>query len=666
MANKKLLFVALFIFSLFALLIAQFYKIQILEGDKWTKKAKGQHYFTINEPFFRGRFFSNASLGRRHRDTPQSFVVDVKKFHLHIDPHSIPEKERDKISDYLMAHLHMTLDEKMECRAQFDYKGRNRKIAMWQDKETKNAIMEWWIPFARNASIPRNALFFLNDYQRSYPFGKLLGQVLHTVQKRKDEKSGQSIPTGGLEAQFDSYLRGKPGKRRLMRSPRNSFETGEVISLPENGADVYLTINHNLQEIAESEIAKGVKKLKAKAGWAAIMDPRTGEILALAQYPFFNPSDYQRYFNDKELIQHTRVKAITDANEPGSIIKPITLAIGLVANEILKKKGEKELFDPEEMMPTSNCYFKGRKKPLKDLSFHQFLNMDMALQKSSNIYMARVYERLIERFGSQFCKSCLTNIFGFGKKTGIELPSETAGVLPTPGKKHKNGTLEWSLATPYSLAIGHNIQASSLQILRAYAVFANGGKLVRPTLIKKIARTNSLGREELLFDASVEREKNPFPQVISPSIVARVVKAMKYVTKKGGCATLADIKGYTEAGKTGTAEKVIDGVYSKTVNCSSFVGIVLVNDLSKAFLLIVTVDEPEHKFLAGFGRQQLGGKSAAPIFQEIARKALEYWGMAPDDPYGYSAGDPRHDPKKADFAIETEILNEKYNEWNRK
>lgn len=664
MINKKrLLFVALFIFSLFSLLIAQFYKIQILEGEKWTKKAKGQHYFTINEPFFRGRFFSNASLNRSHRDKPQSFILDVKKFHLHIDPNSIPESQRDKISDYLIGHLHMSLDEKLGCRAQFDYKGRNRKIAMWQEKEVKDAIMEWWIPFARNATIPRNALFFLSDYQRSYPFGKLLGQVLHTIQNKKDEKTGQGIPTGGLEAQFDSFLKGRPGKRRLMRSPRNSFETGEIISLPQNGADIYLTINHNLQEIAESEIAKGVKKLKAKSGWAVMMDPKTGEILALAQYPFFNPSDYQRYFNDKELIQHTRVKAITDANEPGSIMKPITLAVGLLANEILRQRGDKEIFDPEEMVPTSDCNFKGRNKPLKDCTFHHFLNMDMALQKSSNIYMARLYEKIIGRLGNQFCRSCLINIFGFGKKTGIELPSETAGIVPTPGKKHKNGTLEWSLATPYSLAMGHNMQASSVQLLCAYAVFANGGQLVRPSLIKKIVKSQPDGKDEIIFDNCLERKKKPFPQVISRSIARRVVKAMKYVTKKGGSATLADIKGYTEAGKTGTAEKVINGGYSKRLFCSSFVGFAPAKD--PAFVLIVTVDEPEYGFLAGFGRLHHGGKSAALIFQEIARKSLELLGVSPDDPYGYSIGDPRHDSKKADYAAETERLKEMYEKWNK-
>ncbi len=661
MINKKrLTWIAFFIFLLFSLLIAEFYKIQIIEGQKWTKKADNQHYFVINEPFFRGHFFSNTSLNRRHPETPQSFCVDVKKFHLHIDPNSITENVRTEIADYLLANLNLTVEEKRELRGQFEYKSRNRKIAMWLDKETKDSLMDWWIPFAREKSIPRNALFFLNDYQRSYPFGKLLGQVLHTIQNKKDEKTGQGIPTGGLEAQFDHYLKGKPGKRRLMRSPRNSFEMGEIISQPENGTDIYLTINHNLQEIAEDELAKGVRLCKAKSGWAVMMCPKTGEILALAQYPFFNPPDYQRYFNDKELIQQTRVKAITDANEPGSIMKPVTLAVAMVANEILKKRGEKELFNPDEMMPTSNSHFPGRSKPLKDTHFHYFLNMDMALQKSSNIYMARLNEKIIARLGCDFYRSCLVNIFGFGKKTGIELQAESAGVLPTPGKKHRNGTLEWSASTPYSMAMGHNLQLNSMQLLRAYALFANGGYLVTPTLIQKIVKTNQDGTQEIILD---NQKRKSFPQVLKTEITKRIVRSMKFVTKRGGSAPYADIKGFTEAGKTGTAEKVVNGVYSKKDHCSSFVGFTPVNNA--AFVLIVTIDEPEYGYIAGFGSQHLGGKSAAPIFSEISRRSLEYLGIAPDDPHGYMAGDPRYDPKKADWVNETEVLKEMYEKWNK-
>jgi cell division protein FtsI (penicillin-binding protein 3) len=662
-SRKRLTFIAFFIFALFSLLIAKFYKIQILEGQKWTKKANNQHYFVINEPFSRGRFFSNTSLNRRHPEKPQSFVIDVKKFHLHIDPASIPAKDHDAIANHLIANLNLSIDEKIECRHQFDYKSRNRKIAMWLDKETKDEIMEWWGPFARERSIPRNALFFLSDYQRSYPFGKLLGQVLHTIQNKKDEKTGQGIPTGGLEAQFDSFLKGTPGKRRLMRSPRNSFEMGEVISMPENGADVYLTINHNLQEIAEDELAKGVKQSHAKSGFAVMMDPKTGAILALAQYPFFNPPDYQRYFNDAELIQHTRIRAITDANEPGSIMKPMTLAIALVSNEILKKRGEKELFNPDEKMATSDSHFPGRSKPLKDTHLHYFLNMDMALQKSSNIYMARLNEKIIDRLGKDFYRSCLVNIFGFGKKTGIELQSESAGVLPRIGKQHSNGTLEWSASTPYSMAIGHNLQLSSMQLVAAYGVFANGGYLVKPTLIQKIVKTHVDGTKEILVDNQTPEKLKSFPQVLKKDIVKRVVKAMKYVTKRGGSAPLADVRGYTEVGKTGTAEKVINGTYSKTHYCSSFVGFTPVNH--PAFVLVVTIDEPECLYIPGSGSQHHGGKCAAPVFREISRRSLEFLGIAPDDPHGYPTADPRYDPKKADWILETEVLKEMYEKWNK-
>ena len=118
-----------------------------------------------------------------------------------------------------------------------------------------------------------------------------------------------------------------------MRSPRNSLETEEVIAYPENGADIFLTINPYLQAIAEEEIEKGVKRNNAKGGWVGMMDPRTGEILALAQYPFFYPPDYQKYFNDPRMIEHTKVKAITDANEPGSVLKPFTVAMALKANK---------------------------------------------------------------------------------------------------------------------------------------------------------------------------------------------------------------------------------------------------------------------------------------------------------------------------------------------
>jgi cell division protein FtsI (penicillin-binding protein 3) len=658
--RKRILYLSLFLFILFAILIIQFYHIQIIENEKWSKIADKQHYFIVNEPFMRGTFISNASIKKGHPEVPQRFAIDVQKFHLFADPDSINPNFRHEVIEKLSSLLN--LDEKgvKELTLNLNRKTRSRKLAMWLDKEIYHVVMEWWPPFARARKIPRNALFFTSDYQRSYPFGKILGQVLHTIQKAKDETTAQALPTGGLELYFNKYLQGKQGKRRLMRSPRNFLETSEIIEKPQNGADIYLTINHCLQAIAEEEVEKGVKKSKAKSGWAVMMDPFTGEVLALAQYPFFSPADYQQYFNDSSLTEHTKVKALTDANEPGSIMKPITIAIALKANDELAARGEAPLFDPEEKMPTSNSQFPGRKKPLKDTHFHSFLNMHMAIQKSSNIYVARLAEKIVQRLGKEWYRQTLYEDFGFGQKTGIELPSESPGLLPRIGVKHPNGTFEWSISTPYSLAMGHNIQTNSLQILRAYAMFANGGFLLKPTLVRKIVKTTEEGISEILLDNTIKNKLTH--RVLTPERAKQIVKAMKFSTKIGGTSMRGDVWGYTEAGKTGTADKAIKGQYDPHFVCASFVGIVPADN--PTFVLIVSMDEPEYGYEPGQGRKHMGGFCAAPVFKEIAQRSLEYLGIPPDDPYGYPERDPRYDSQKANWLPEIRQLQEKYEKWN--
>lgn len=660
--RKRLVILAMILFFLFSILIALFYKIQIIEGEKWSLAARKQHFFIVKEPFIRGTFYSNNSIKLGHPEKSRSLVVDIKKFHLYIDPKSIPEEFRDQIATRLMEIVPVSGDENLTFRKQFDKKSRSRKLAMWLDQEIRDQVIEWWKPYAQQHKIARNAVFFVNDYQRSYPFGKLLGQVLHTIQNNKDEKTDQASPTGGLELYFNKYLTGKPGKRLLMRSPRNSLEMETVIEAPQHGADVHLTINSFLQTIAEEELAKGVKKAKAKAGWAIIMDPRSGEILALAQYPFFYPPDYQLFFNDPEQIEHTKVKAVSDANEPGSIMKPITLAVALKANDTLKKMGRAPIFDPEAKMNTSDTHFRGRRKPLKDLHHHSFMNMNMALQKSSNVYMARLMERVVNTFGDAWYRSVLHDTFGLGRKTNIELTAESRGLLPTPGKRHPNGTLEWSAPTPFSLAIGHNIQTNSIQMLRAYAVFANGGYLVEPTLVRKIVKVDKEGKETVLIDNTTPDRIARFPRVLESETVNLLVKALKYVTKTGGAAPLANVPGFTEAGKTGTAEKIVNGVYARSKNCSSFIGFTPAKNSS--FVLMVVMDEPEVAFLPGIGKNTLGGICAAPVFREIAKRSLEYLGITPDDPHGYPVGDPRYQADKADWIKEVQLLKKMYEQWN--
>lgn len=662
-ARKRLVWVSLFVFSLFCLLIVQFFRIQIIEGEKWTRQAKAQHQLVVTEPFKRGLFYSNTSIKRGHPETPQAFVIDVPKFHLYADPNSIPENFRNEIAGKVCKLLNLQGEAVQKLREQFEKKTRSRKLALWLEKEQCDSINQWWFHYARSKKIVRNALFFVQDYKRSYPFGKLLGQVLHTVREEKDTKTHQPVPTGGLELVFDKILQGKEGKRQILRSPRHPMETGKILSEPEDGADVYLTINHYLQAIAEEEICKAVKNANAKSGWAVLMDPRTGEIWALAQYPWFEPAEYRNYFNDPKLQAHTKIKAISDPYEPGSTMKPLTIAIALKANAELKKQGKKPIFSPLEKIPTANGSFPGRSKPIHDLGrVHPYLNMYLAIQKSSNIYMARIVQRIVEALGEKWYRDTLQEIFGFGVKTGIELPSESPCVLPTPGKLHPNGRMEWSKATPFSISFGHNILVNSFQMLRCYGILANGGFDVKPTLVRKVIRKKRDGSEEVLLDNTTEERVKAFQRLLEPEIVEEVVKAMKAVTKPGGSASKGDIYGYTEAGKTATTEKIVGGTYSKKNNIATFVGFAPVKD--PRFVLLVAVDEPEFKYIPGVGKNQLGGNCCAPAFREIGLRALQYLGVEPDDPHGYPAGDPRRDETKADWLKEVKALKELYQQWN--
>lgn len=658
----RLVCLLLFLILCISLLIARFYSIQVEESEKWQKIARRQHYFIVQEPAPRGSFFSNESVRRNHPEKSQKLVVEIEKFHLHIDPQSFPPQFKKEAIDKLWKILESTGAEKETFARHFYKKSRNRKAASWLDKEKQEEIAEWWRPFAKQNKIPQNALFFVTDYQRSYPFGSLLGQLLHTTRSQKEEISDRSVPTGGLELYFDHYLQGRPGKRRLMRSPRNAYETGEVIDPPVKGADIYLTVNHYLQAIVEEELEKGAKKFNAKGARAVMMNPKTGEILAIAHYPFFNPSEYQKFFNDPESARHVEFGVATDAIEFGSVLKPFTVCAAILANEEVQARGEPPLFDFEEKTATSNGKFPGRSRPLVDTRLHHFMNLRMAVQKSGNIYLARLVEKIISKLGPAWYRDFLHDRLGFGKKTGIEFPVESPGMLPALGKRYASGALEWSISTPFSLSMGYNLQLNALQLVRAYAILANGGYLVNPTFIRRIVGTSPKGEEIVYLDNTLPERCKSFPRVLSKKVVDEVVKTIKFTTKPGGSAPKAEVYGYTEAGKTGTAKMVVNGVYTDRYR-ASFIGFAPVTD--PAFVLYVMLDQPTFGYTRGIGKTNHGGTAAAPVFSKIVSRALPYLGVALDDPSGYPKGDPRSDLTKADWITEAKNLQQTYDSWNK-
>ncbi len=351
-------------------------------------------------------------------------------------------------------------------------------------------------------------------------------------------------------------------------------------------SDLTSTFDGNLQAILQDELDVGIRNVEAKGGWAILADPLTGRILAYVQSQ-----------------QYSRIMAL-QSQEPASVMKPLNYALCLKANEELIESGKDPVFYPDEWIESSDGKFPGRGAPLKDVQLLTWLNLNAALQKSANIHAARSMQTVIEVMGAEWYRMALKEVFGFGK---AYFSDEHPGFIPTPGKKYSNGSLEWSKATPHVLGLGYNLLVNSLQLLRAYTVLASNGL--------------QLGQQN----------------VLSASICQRTIDAMKFVTQDGGTSRLGNIPLYTEACKSGTAEKFIDGAYSKTKNRATFIG--FSPAMGPKMMLLVTVDEPVCKNTPD-GLQQFGGVSAAPIFRDIAKRVLAYLGVEPDDPHcGTENGD---------------------------
>ena len=651
---RRLFILAGIILILFFLIILEFYKIQIIEGDKWEKQAKSQHLFSSTEPYKRGRFIATNELKQGHSKEETIIVFDSKKYHLFINPLAIRENDRDTICDKIGQILSLDQQEQRTIRLQFNKQSRSRRLKMWLRKKEKRALLSWWHPFARSKKIPPNALYFTEDYQRSYPYGKLLGNVIHTVTDHRDLETNNPIPTGGLELSLNHYLQGTTGKRLLLRSPVQTLEEGSIIHYPENGSDVHLTIDPYIQAIAEEEIKRAVKSANGKSGWAVMMNPNTGEIYALAQYPFFYPAEYRKYYNNSSYLPATKVHAITDCFEPGSTMKPISIAIALMGNQVLIQQGKKPIFDPKEMISVSNGYFPGRKTPIHDVGTHRYLNMDLAIQKSSNIYVAKLIQRVVATLGEKWYRQQLKDTFGFGQPTTIELPCESSGFLPSLQKTYNNGKLQWSISTPYSLSFGYNLLSNSMQLMRSYAIMINGGYWIEPTLVKKIVKDDKV---------IMINEGKKSHQVFDPTISTQIINALKSVTKPGGGGFRGDIPGYTEGGKSGTTEKIVQGSYSKKHHYSSFIGFTPTSE--PKFLLYVAIDEPDYRYMRGIGKTYFGGQCAAPAFRYIMEKTYKYLGIPPDDPHGFFQGYMEKNPEKRDWYEEVIHLKTLYKDWNR-
>lgn len=626
--NKKqtrLTILVLFLFFLFSLILGQFFKLQILEQKQWQELANAQHHLITYEYPKRGTFYVDNSIQKGTPNESIPLVLDIPVYSLCVDPLSIPKIFHEKICSFLNGKLSLSTQ---KIESQLKRKSRYRKLTSSLSVTQKEEILQWWKKESRIHKIPSNALYFIKGYQRSYPYGALLGQVLHAVRYDEDHKGGRWVPLGGLELYFNKKISGKGGEKLLIRSPKVTIDTQKILSIPLPGKDIHLSINPYLQASAELALEEGVKKSEAKKGSAFVIDPHTGQLWAVAHYPYFDPQKYQSYYKDPESLECTKPFGVNEVFEPGSLAKPFICLIAMIANDEEITAGREPLFDPSGKTPSHSRTFPGRMRKVKDVKDHKFLNMKMALQKSSNVYVAYLIEKIIERKGSLWLREKMHSLFHWSERTGIELPGEAPGYLPHPKKKYPSGLPQWSNPTPYSLAMGYNLLLSPLQMLTSFCMIANGGYHIRPTLLKKQCSKTAK---------------------IKPAIVHQVRDALSFVTEKGGSASLAHINGFTIAGKTSTSEKLEKGIYSKKKHVSSFVGMIPAQ--KPRFVVLVIVDEPAYKVVQGFGSLHYGGKCAGPIFRTIAKKTLEYLGVFPDFRYARS-----HEESKQ--------LSEQYEAWN--
>lgn len=423
---------------------------------------------------------------------------------------------------------------------------------------------------------------FEPDSERIYPNGSMLSHVIGYV---NSENEGVE----GIERSFDHYLAGHDGFRYVERD-----RTGREIvpyrgqeRAPRDGHSVRLTIDMGLQQIVEAELDAAVKQFRPKMATCILMRPHNGEIMALANRPHFDPNAIEKSVEDAR-----RNRAITDMVEPGSTFKIVTAA-GALQQKVVR---------PDTYIFCENGRYKFGGRTLHDHHPYSDLTVEEILVKSSNIGVAKLGIQLGEQKLYEYVRR-----FGFGERTGVNLPGEISGVVHPPHR--------WSKISITHVPMGHEVGATPLQVVTAMAAIANGGRLFMPQIVRDV--TNADGTVVQGFKPTEVR------RVISEQTAGFVRDALVRVVSKKGTAALAHVSGYTVAGKTGTAQKIgPDKTYEHGKYVVSFAGFMPAE--KPEFVALVMLDEAQTK-----EGQNYGGLVAAPIFSRIAERAARYLNLTP-------------------------------------
>ena len=405
------------------------------------------------------------------------------------------------------------------------------------------------------------------EYRRYYPMGEVFGHLLGFTNV---DDQGQE----GLELAYDDWLTGVGGSKRVVREGRGRvIDDVELIQSAKPGQDLQLSIDGRIQYLAYRELKSAVKAHKAESGSVVVIDPQTGEILAMANQPSFNPNNRSQFRS--ELYRN---RALKDVFEPGSTAKPFTIAAALESGE----------FMPTSLVDTSPGYYQVSGFPIKDNKDFGKIDLGAIISRSSNVGASKVALQLApEQLWDVFQK------LGFGQTTGTGFPGEVGGVL--------RDYSQWYPLDRATLAFGYGFSVTALQLAQAYSVIAAEG-IYRPLS---------------LLTASQRVEPT---SVISPQTAIEVRKMMRQVVQPRGTGYRAAVEGYDVAGKTGTARKAVGGGYAEDRYVSVFAGMVPA-DLPRLVAVVVIHEPKAGKFY--------GGEVAAPIFSRIMSGALRQLNVAP-------------------------------------
>ncbi len=411
---------------------------------------------------------------------------------------------------------------------------------------------------------------FNREYHRFYPSGEVTAHIvgLTNIDDRGIE---------GMELAFDEQLKSEPGRKRVIRDGRRRVvEDIESLGQPRDGKDLTLSIDRRLQFIAYRELKAAVERNNAKGGSAVLVDARTGEILAMVNQPSYNPNRA-----DTARRGAMRNRAATDVAEPGSTMKPFTVAAALDLGAVA----------PDAIIDTSPGYFYIGRDRVKDHNNLKRIDLGTLLAKSSNVGAAKLALGMDKQVFHDYLAA-----LGLGRATGAGYPGEVRGRLADARR--------WRRIDQATLSFGYGISVTPIQLAAAYSVFAADGVKRPLTLLK---------REDSVAGV----------RVMKAETARRVRGMLEAVAKKGGTAPQAAIPGYRVAGKTGTARKVVDGKYSTKRYVALFAGMAPARD--PRYVMVVEIDEPR-------GKYYYGGAVAAPVFSKVMAETLRLMNVAPDMP----------------------------------